>query len=48
MINILGLKFPVTGKVMYTKSSPIVMDYINAMKAGKNEARDIFKNIVLK
>lgn len=43
MITILGVQFPVSEKILYSKKTEVVMSYINAIKEGKSEARKVLK-----
>jgi hypothetical protein len=45
MITILGIQFPVSDKILYSKKTEVVMSYINAIKEGKGEAKKILKKI---
>ena len=45
MITILGIQFPVSDKVLYSKKTEVVMSYINAIKEGKGEAKKFLKKI---
>jgi hypothetical protein len=45
MITILGVQLPVSEKVFYPKKTEVVLSYINAMKAGKEEVKKVLKNI---
>lgn len=45
MLEILGVQVPVTKKIFYTKRSPVVLDYLNAIKKGERDAMIYFKNV---
>lgn len=45
MVNILGIKIPVSEKILYPKKTEIVLGYINAIKAGKGEAKKRLKTL---
>lgn len=44
-ITILGVQLPVSEKVFYPKKTEVVLSYISAMKAGKEEVKKVLKNI---
>ena len=41
MITTLGVEFPITKTILTPKNSEIVSDYVNAMKAGKGQAKKL-------
>ncbi len=45
MITILGVKFPVSKKVLYPKKTEVIKSYIKAMEEGKGEAKKVLKNV---
>lgn len=43
--TILGVKFPLTGKVLVAPKSEIVLSYLKAAKDGEGLAKKYFKNL---
>lgn len=43
MIEILGVKFPVSKKILTTNKSEIVLAYTKAMRDGRGQAKKVLK-----
>lgn len=44
-ITIFGIKVPVSKKILYPEKTGIILEYVNALKAGKGEAEKRLKGV---
>lgn len=45
MVNILGVKFKTSGKILRAPKSKVVLAYTKAVRDGEKQARKMLKNI---